>query len=452
MAKRLISYILLIIMAVSSYAAEKKYVLVIDAGHGGHDAGAIGSFSKEKNINLNVALAFGKYVERYCNDVKVIYTRKTDVFIPLHERADIANKNHADVFISIHTNALPQGRIARGLETYTMGMRRSSEKLSAAQRENSVITVEKDYKERYAGYDPNSPESTIMFEFINDKNMAKSVELAKLVQRNVCSTAGRQDKGVKQDVFLVLRETSMPACLIELGFISTPDEERLLNDATVIDNIAKGIYQAFVKYKGDEPVNIPNTKQETVSTKVVAEPITEEKTRIASTQPKKKENKNVTGKPDVKPEARLEKTNGGKSEKKEIAVKEKKVEAELIIKEQKSDKLVKKETKTETTAEAKTETAKQDNSSTPTFKVQILVSDKALKSTDARFKGHKADSYTEGGMTKYTIGNTSDYAEVSNLRKELQETFPDCFVVAFRGDDKMNLTEAINEYKSRKKK
>lgn len=239
----------LVSFSTAVFGADKPFTLVIDAGHGGHDSGAKGSFSYEKDINLNVALAFGRYVERNCPDVKVIYTRKTDVFVPLHKRADIANKNKADVFISIHTNALPAGHIARGLETYTMGMRRSDEKLSAAKRENSVIMIEKDYKERYEGYDPNSPESTIMFEFIHDRNMSKSVELAKYVQSNVCSTAGRQNKGVKQDVFLVLRETSMPACLIELGFITTPDEERFLNDKNNIDKMAKGIYQAFVKYK-----------------------------------------------------------------------------------------------------------------------------------------------------------------------------------------------------------
>ena len=246
------------ILVVADVAA-RQFTLVIDAGHGGHDAGAKGSFSYEKNINLKMALAFGRYVENNCPGVKVIYTRKTDVFVPLHKRADIANKNRADVFISIHTNALPGGRIARGMETYTMGMRRSNEKLSAAQRENAVITYESDYKERYEGYDPNSPESAIMFEFIHDKNMAKSVELAKHVQKSVCSTANRPDKGVKQDVFLVLRETSMPACLIELGFITTPDEERLLNDDASIDNIARGIYNAFAKYKNDNysGVNVP---------------------------------------------------------------------------------------------------------------------------------------------------------------------------------------------------
>ena len=248
-------FVFLCYMAIA-LGADKRFVLVIDAGHGGHDCGAKGSFSYEKNINLNVALAFGKYVEHNCPDVKVIFTRKTDIFIPLHKRAEIANKNKADVFISIHTNAVPSGHTARGIETYTMGMRRSEEKLSAAKRENSVIMIEKDYKEHYEGYDPNSPESTIMFEFMHDQNMSESVELARNIQKNLCISSGRQNKGVKQDVFLVLRETSMPACLIELGFITTPDEERMLNDERHIEQMAKGIYQGFINYRFKHNTNL----------------------------------------------------------------------------------------------------------------------------------------------------------------------------------------------------
>ncbi len=230
-------------------AAKDKFTLVIDAGHGGNDAGAIGKISKEKNINLNVALAFGRYVENNCPDVRVIYTRKTDVFIPLHERANIANKNKADLFISIHTNALPKGRIARGLETYTLGMNRAADNFDVAKRENSVILIEKDYKQRYEGFDPRSSESYIMFEFMQDRNMEQSVMLAKAVQQRTCAAAGRPNKGVKQAGFLVLRETSMPSCLIELGFITTPDEERYLNSKSGIDALGKGIYQAFLDYK-----------------------------------------------------------------------------------------------------------------------------------------------------------------------------------------------------------
>jgi len=238
----------MMLMAAATMGA-KKFTLVIDAGHGGHDAGAIGAITKEKTINLNVALAFGQLVERNCPDVKVIYTRKTDVFVPLHTRADIANHNKADLFISIHTNSLPRGRTARGMETYTLGMHRASDNLDVAKRENSVILIEKDYKQHYEGFDPNSSESYIMFEFIQDHNMAQSVELAKYMQRRTCSIANRPNKGVKQAGFLVLRETSMPSCLIELGFISTPDEERYLNSTTGVSQLGQGIYQAFIDYK-----------------------------------------------------------------------------------------------------------------------------------------------------------------------------------------------------------
>lgn len=252
---KLIRILLMTIMiAVGAFAcaASKSFTLVIDAGHGGHDSGAKGAMSYEKNINLKVALAFGKYVERNCPDVKVVYTRKTDVFVPLYERAEIANRNKANLFVSVHTNALPKGRISRGFETYTLGDGRShgtKTNLDVAKRENSVIFMEKDYKQHYVGYDPNSPESNIMFEFVQDHNMQQSVAFAKLLQQNVCSLAGRVNKGVHQDNFAVLRLTSMPACLIELGFITTPDEEQALNNPTVVDKIARGIYNAFADYK-----------------------------------------------------------------------------------------------------------------------------------------------------------------------------------------------------------
>lgn len=250
-------------LAAGMYAANQRFTLVIDAGHGGHDAGALGAKSKEKNINLNVALAFGRYVERDMPDVRVIYTRTTDVFIPLHDRANIANKANADLFISVHTNALPAGKIARGFETYSLGMHRAKDNLDVAMRENSVISMEKGYQQTYQGFDPKSSESYIIFEFIQGKNMERSVEIARSIQNSVCQNANRPDKGVHQAGFLVLRETSMPSCLIELGFITTPDEENLLNDESRIDDIAKAIYEGFAKYKNkyDKRVTIPYRSQ-----------------------------------------------------------------------------------------------------------------------------------------------------------------------------------------------
>ena len=250
---------LMCMFVMTSLAANKRFTLVIDPGHGGHDAGALGAISKEKNINLAVALRFGKYVEQNLPEVRVIYTRKTDVFIPLNERANIANRANADLFISVHTNALPAGKIARGFETYTLGMHRAKDNLDVAMRENSVISMEKDYQQRYQGFDPRSSESYIIFEFIQGKNMERSVDLARMIQRSVCDGANRPDKGVHQAGFLVLRETSMPGCLIELGFITTPDEERLLNNDSRVDDIARGIYEAFAKYKNkyDRSVSVP---------------------------------------------------------------------------------------------------------------------------------------------------------------------------------------------------
>ncbi|MBR5083835.1 MAG: N-acetylmuramoyl-L-alanine amidase [Prevotella sp.] len=247
--KILFTIIVMALSVVCSLAADRKFVLVIDAGHGGHDPGALGSVAKEKNINLSVALAFGKYVEKNCRDVKVVYTRTTDVFVPLQERAQIANRNKADLFISIHTNALEGGKISRGMETYTLGMHRAADNLNVAKRENSVILIEKNYKQTYAGFDPKSSESYILFELMQDKYMANSVELARLIQSETCSHAGRVNKGVHQAGFLVLRETSMPSCLVELGFITTPDEEAFLNSSEGQDKMAKGIFNAFVKYK-----------------------------------------------------------------------------------------------------------------------------------------------------------------------------------------------------------
>lgn len=250
---------LMCMFVMTSLAANKRFTLVIDPGHGGHDAGALGAISKEKNINFAVALRFGKYVEQNLPEVRVIYTRTKDVFIPLNERANIANRANADLFISVHTNALPAGKVARGFETYTLGMHRAKDNLDVAMRENSVISMEKDYQQRYQGFDPRSSESYIIFEFIQGKNMERSVDLARMIQRSVCDGANRPDKGVHQAGFLVLRETSMPGCLIELGFITTPDEERLLNNDSRVDDIARGIYEAFAKYKNkyDRSVSVP---------------------------------------------------------------------------------------------------------------------------------------------------------------------------------------------------
>ncbi|MCM1079747.1 MAG: N-acetylmuramoyl-L-alanine amidase [Bacteroidales bacterium] len=385
------------LVAVMPMAAGNKYVLVIDAGHGGRDAGAVGSFSKEKDINLKVALSFGRYVENNCPDVKVIYTRKKDVFLELYERADIANKNHADVFVSIHTNALPRGHVGRGVETYSMTLRRSEEKLSAAMRENSVITYEEGYQERYAGYDSGSEESAIMFEYIHDENMAKSVELAKSIQKNLCSAANRPNKGVKQDNFHVLRRTSMPACLVELGFISTPDEERLLNDESAIDRMGYGIYAGFVKYMDKNSVVTPY--------KAGAE------TQIAL--------------PTVAPQ----KKNGGQSKTDNRRTEKSNKPADGGNLKQKG---------AGETASQGTSDSSPQASDKLTYKVQFMTATSVLKEGAALFKGVTgAEYYKDGSVYKYTIGDCETLSEAAKLKKEMADKFPDAFIIKFRNGQRV---------------
>ena len=464
------------LLATAMTAANKKFTLVIDAGHGGHDAGAIGAITKEKTINLNVARAFGRLVERNCPDVKVIYTRSTDVFVPLHERADIANRNKADLFISIHTNSVPRRRVARGMETYTLGMHRASDNLDVAKRENSVILIEKDYKQRYQGFDPNSAESYIMFEFIQDHNMAQSVELARLVQKRTCSTADRLDKGVKQAGFLVLRETSMPSCLIELGFISTPDEERFLDSDAGVEKMGKGIYQAFLDYKRkyDKNISVPlkaETRQEVDIPQVVPEDVKEtaksekkkRKSRMAEELAEAREGKieesakpaEASAEPDADSILQAAPVIEAKSppppaNSRDMAATEKPAAAT-----EKPTAAKEKPATTEKSAAAEkvpAPAAKENVSTAPVFKVQILASSTRLKDNDRQLKGQQdVDYYQDGGMYKYTVGASENYNQIYQLRKQLLAKFPQAFIIAFKAGKRTDVQEAIREYKQNRR-
>ena len=585
-------------------AGKRKFTLVIDPGHGGHDAGAIGKFSKEKDINLRTALAFGKYVERNCSDVKVIYTRKNDVFVKLDERAEIANRAKADLFISIHTNSLPGKKISRGLETYTLGMHRAADNLEVAKRENSVILMEKDYKKHYEGFDPNSSESYIIFEFLQDNNMAKSVELAKLVQSNVCSTANRPNKGVKQAGFLVLRKTSMPSCLIELGYISTSDEERFLNNETHVDEMARGIYQAFVKYKShygsgsSSSTKAPSQAEEpwqqepeleireVVNMKAQPVPSELEIAQVQTTLPTLNEpqrqnprpsqgqaqsqnqplrpsqsqalnqnqalkpsqsqaqNQNQALKPsqsqaqnqnqpirpsqsqaqsqnqalkpnqsqvqsqnqalrpsqsqaqnqNQNPQARKEpelpkaqtlpqqiqpkpaeqpkaqtlpqqiqprpaqqpQVKPLPQEQPQVSVQKPKVELTPAPKAE--PKPIAKAEPAQQFPATKPRTATKPTTNNapvgaPVFKIQIFISEKVLDPSDSRLKGEEPNYYKEGRVYKYTLGATTDYEEIVQLRKDVAAKFPGCFIVAFKNGEKVpNINDAIIEYKVNKRR
>ena len=388
---------LMCMLVVTAFAANKRFTLVIDPGHGGHDAGARGAMSKEKDVNLTVALRFGKYVEQNMPEVRVIYTRTQDKFVPLHERANIANRANADLFISVHTNALPAGKVARGFETYTLGMHRAKDNLDVAMRENSVISMEKGFEQVYEGFDPKSSESYIIFEFIQGKNMERSVDLARMIQRSVCEGAGRPNKGVHQAGFLVLRETSMPGCLIELGFITTPDEEQLLNDNNKVDDIAKGIYEAFSNYKNkyDRSVSVPYRASE----------------------------RRVSAVPTIVPDSYKEKETAPAK-----LIPAKKIEP----------------------AAKKMENEKED---APVFKLQIFVGDRMLRKGDAHFKGETDfDSFKEGNLVKYTIGSSTNYNEIYRLRKEKLDKFPEAFIIAFKNGEKYDVNQAIREFRLNRNK
>lgn len=229
-------------------AKDKKITVVIDAGHGGKDSGAKGATVDEKVINLAVALKLGNLIAGNYDDVKVIYTRKTDKFIELDERANIANRNKADLFISIHANAVKKGSHVAGTETFTLGLARTEENLDVAKRENSVIMLEDNYLQKYENFDPNSTESYIIFEFMQNKHLEQSISFASEIQK-AFTTAKRVDRGVKQAGLLVLRKTSMPSVLVELGFMTNKDEEKYMKSAAGQNALATALYNAFVKYK-----------------------------------------------------------------------------------------------------------------------------------------------------------------------------------------------------------
>lgn len=392
----------------------KDFVVVIDAGHGGHDPGAIGKISKEKNINLNVALKVGNLIKRNCDDVKVVYTRSKDVFIPLDRRAEIANNAKADLFISIHTNALAKNRTAKGASTWTLGLAKSEANLDVAKRENSVILYESDYQTRYAGFNPNSAESYIIFEFMQDKYMEQSVHLASLVQKQFRHTCKRVDRGVHQAGFLVLKASAMPSILIELGFISTPEEERYLNSEAGANTMANGIYRAFLNYKREHEIRLTGASK----TIIPAEQEETNAPEIAQIQQDlQKENLNRQQK-ELVAEANTKPANASKSTSKRPIV-----------------------------AESAT------NDSEITFKIQILTSSKPLAKNDKRLKGLKnVDYYKEKGLYKYTYGASGDYNKVLRTKRSITPQFKDAFIIAFRNGEKMNINEAIAEFKKRRNK
>ncbi|MCL1867356.1 MAG: N-acetylmuramoyl-L-alanine amidase [Paludibacter sp.] len=381
------------------YAQKKNFVIVIDAGHGAHDTGAVGSFAKEKNINLAVALALGEMIEKNFPDVKVVYTRKKDVFVTLQGRADIANNNNADLFVSIHTNANTSSK-PYGAETYTLGLAKNEANLAVARRENSVILLESDYKTTYKGFD-NSIDSYIMFEVMQDKYIDQSIEFASDVQQQF-KNSERYNRGVRQAGFWVLHATAAPSVLVELGFISNKSEEQFLASAAGQKKMAASIYNAFVNYKHNfdkRSGKSPAKTAKIIDTKTDITDTTE--TEIAQVDTVKKEISKP--KTENKPAAKNQQT---------VAV---------------------------------------INDALPVFKVQILASRRKLNKDDAAFRGlPEVDFYVEDNFYKYTIGNTSSYSEIQQTLEQAAKKHFDAFIIAFDGKRKISVMDALKIIRDRK--
>ncbi|MDR0824080.1 MAG: N-acetylmuramoyl-L-alanine amidase [Prevotella sp.] len=371
--KKSLSFVLLLFFAYGILsAANSKFVVVIDAGHGGKDSGAIRGDYREKDINLAVALGLGQLIEKNYNDVEVVYTRKTDVFVDLNKRADIANKAKANLFISIHTNStLAKTTTVAGTDVYILGLARSEENLEVAKRENSVILLEDDYSTKYEGFDPNSPESSIIFEFMTNKFMEQSLEFASFVQSDMKDVAGRVDRGVFQAGFLVLRKISAPSVLIELGFVSNPDEARFLYSKAGQQSMAVAIYSGFKKYKRNFD---------------------------------KKQGKLVIDAND--------KNNKNDS---------------LAVIKDKKDKAV---AASKTPAIPAVTDAKDGQIE---YRVQFYISPNILPDNSPAFKGLSPVSYyKDGNNYKYTYGSTTDMGQIAKTLKDVRLEFKDAFIVKFK--------------------
>lgn len=408
----------LALLCLTTVGAAKNFVVVIDAGHGGHDPGAIGKISKEKNINLKVALKLGNKIKQNCADVKVIYTRTRDVFVPLDRRAQIANDAKADLFISIHTNALPKNKTYQGPSTWTLGLAKSDENLEVAKRENSVILHESDYQTRYAGFNPNSAESYIIFEFMQDKYMQQSVHLASLVQKQFKNSCKRIDRGVHQAGFLVLKASAMPSILVELGFISTPAEEKFLNTEAGTTSLADGIYRAFVTYKKEQDARRSGA--------AAATPAPEQKPRQEQPEQQGSSQENKEKQEDT-PEAQERPAGavpivGGKP-------------------------------LPQPKEERRRPDAAKPVDELPVFKVQILTSSTPIATNNKKFAGVKqVERVKEGKIYKYMIGATTDYNQALRTKRSVEKQFEGAFIIAFRSGVKMDVRQAIKEFKERRQK
>lgn len=395
--KRHLIYIALLLMVVCSAHGQtqaakkvenkKAFTVVIDAGHGGKDPGAVGKIAQEKMLNLDVSLLLGSLIEENYPEVKVLYTRKTDVFLTLQERANFVNKNAADLFVCIHTNAT-KGASAKGAEVFVLGTEKMGSNLDVAMRENAVMLLDDD-QTAYEGFDPNSIDSYIMFELMQDQYIDQSLQYAQLVQNEFAGTLKRADRGVRQAGFWVLHKSACPSVLVEMGFISNPDEEKYLASQQGKDDMAKAMFDAFVSYKASIDKKNGQTPRVVKLEKSASALVKEKQEKVENKVVEKKE-----------PEQTVEK-------------------------------------------EIKDEEQPSSEAEKPVYRVQIFSTTKELKSGDATFKGLKGCKYTrDGKFYKYTYGEESNYESILELQKTVKEKFKDCFIVAFLGGKQILVKDA----------
>lgn len=419
--------------------AEDQWVVVIDAGHGGKDPGAVGAKGKEKHINLAVALKTGKYISDNMKDVKVIYTRDDDTYPGLAERAEVANKNKADLFISIHSNALTDKRLY-GAETYVLGQTMDEANLQVAMKENSVITLESDYQTKYEGFDPNSAESYIIFSLMQNTYLKQSTEFATLVQGQFRDRVGRKDRGVRQAGFVVLWRTTMPSVLIELGYITNPEEEKFLMSEQGQDYLASAIYRAFRDYKQtiDSRSGIRNGngvvagqaaasgKPDTSVAGNAGKPDASSGGNAAKTIANVPENTanqvktalSGTGKPDSTASVTAVKTGPGQDSVKDGALPAAAMEPAV------------------------------PSSDATFFMVQIAAMPAGREMSQTQLKGIETVTRVQDGeRTKYAAGKYVLYDDALKYRRTLTGRFPDAFVIAVRNGKIIPLREAIETQK-----
>jgi len=411
--KIVVLFCLLFSLALTVVAANKKFVLVIDAGHGGRDHGTVYPHHKwggtprhfEKELTLRYALAFGKLVERNCPDVKVIYTRTKDVYPDLQKRSDIANKNKADLFVSIHVNSVDARNTAlNGFVAYTLGKGTSD-----AFQKNLEVT--RDHADEYEEFE-NMPELDIMAQLEQEQNQGRSIYAANMIAKSVGKRTALVSQGVKQKNLSVLRLTVAPAVLLETGYLNNDHDRALLISSDMPEKFAQAFYEGFLEYKKKYQPYGPNS--------AVAEPPAEEMAKDKSAGKKKK-------KVEQEPEPQEAQPKDEKAPDHDVAeqnpVEEKKKDAEQVA------------------------PVADKNYDAPVFKVQIMACNTKLKPDDKRFKGVKnAEGRLEGKVWKYTVGSSDDYNEINRLRKSLAVKFPEAFVIAFRNGERMNVNEAIEEF------